>query len=499
MTQKKSLPDSTDDKEEKLPIPTFIKSEVNFVRLPFFALSRKDSSNRTETEYRESTERDGKRIEILWTVTANAKFGYPTPFDKKVHKAIESIISRKGLPIKNPIDFSIYEICKLLNIDADSGRNYEMVKNALIRTSFAGIQSKGTFYSKNDKRWIEDAFHLYDRIVFIGETLPDGSIAESNYLFLSDWYLKSLNSFYIKPLDYGFFLSLKSNIAGRLYEFLSLQFYGTGGKPYSIDYHKLCQVLPIVEQKYLSKAIQNLESAHEELIKKNFISKAEWCEKPNWTIVYYPGKKAKEELKSAETENQLKVELSISDGKQAIDSEIELSQDKSEIIENLIQKGIAKTTAIRLANNYSDDRLRRQINIFDWLVRNKSPLVEKNPAGFLRKSIEEDYQPPKEYLDQRDKEAKEQKGKDRQERWLKRREKLIRQEVANWDQVSLEERIKGRLNFWIISETMNNRTPTSEQIEIKKKELIDCLPKTDDEKFEYLSQKYLELPPDDFE
>lgn len=499
MAPEKLLLEITDDEEEKLPAPTFIKSEVNFVRLPFFALSRKDSSRRIETEYKESAERDGKKIEILWTVTANAKFGYPTPFDKKVHKAIEFIISRRSFPVKNPIDFSIYEICKLMNISAGSGRNYEMIKNALIRTTFAGIQSKGTFYSKNDKRWIEDAFHLYDRIVFIGETLPNGNTAETNYLFLGDWYLKSLNSFYVKPLDYNFFLSLKSNVAGRLYEFLSLQFYGIGGKPYTIDYRKLCQVLPITEQKYLSKAIQNLESAHKELIKKCFILKAEWHEQPSWMIIYYPGRKAKEELKSAGTERQLEFELPMSSEKQVTDNKIERSQDESDIVGNLIKRGIIKTTAIKLSSNYLNEQIKRQIDIFDWLIKNKSPLVEKNPAGFLRKSIEENYQPPKEYLDQQNRKDKKQKNEDRQERWLKHREELIKQDITNWDQVPLEKRIEGRLGFWVTGETMNGRIPIPEQIEVKKQELINSLPKTYEDKFEYLSQNYPEDPPHDFE
>ena len=150
------------DKEEKNFLPTTsIKCEVNFVRLPFFALSRKDSSSRVESEYREIVGRNGKKLETVWTVTANAKFGYPAPFDKKVHKAIESLISeRNDFPIENPIIFSLYEICKIMGINAGSGRNHEAIRRALLRTAFAGIQSKGTFYSKGDKKWIEDSFHL---------------------------------------------------------------------------------------------------------------------------------------------------------------------------------------------------------------------------------------------------------------------------------------------------------------------------------------------------
>jgi len=406
MVSEELLPEAIDAEESKPIAPTFIKCEVNFVRLPFFALSRKDSSRRIETEYKESAERDGKRIEILWTVTANAKFGYPTPFDKKVHKAIESIVSKKSFPISNPVDFSIYEICKLMNISADSGRNYEMVKNALLRTTFAGIQSKGTFYSKDDKRWIEDAFHLYDRVVFIGETLPNGKTAETNYLFLGDWYLKSLNSFYVKPLDYDFFLNLRSNIGGRLYEFLGLQFYGLGGKPYKIDYRRLCQVLPIIEQKYLSKAIQNLEPAHKELVKKGFLSKVKWNKQPNWTIVYYPGRKAKEEIKIAGSEKQLEFKFSESRREQATEYNIELPQDGADVVGDLIQRGVTRSVAVKLAGSYPLEQLRKHIDIFDRLVENRSSLIQKNPAGFLRKSIEENYQPPEEYRSHRERESK---------------------------------------------------------------------------------------------
>lgn len=117
----------------------------------------------------------------------------------------------------------------------------------------------------------------------------------------------------------------------------------------------------------------------------------------------------------------------------------------------------------------------------------------------MRKAIEENYQPSKEYLDRQNKKDREQKGKDRQERWLIHREELISQDVINWDQIPLEKRIEGRLGFWVTGETLNGRTPTLEQIEIKKQELISSLPKTDEDKFEYLSQNYSQDPSHDFE
>lgn len=80
-----------------------VRSEVNFLVLPFFALWDKDVKRRTKTEYKAVIKRGRQKLEVSWTVLAQPEFGYPGPFDKKVHKAIEEIISKLPRPIQNPI------------------------------------------------------------------------------------------------------------------------------------------------------------------------------------------------------------------------------------------------------------------------------------------------------------------------------------------------------------------------------------------------------------
>lgn len=53
----------------------FVRSEVNLLVFPFFALTTKGLRRRLETEFRAVAERDGQRIEILWNVSANPKYG----------------------------------------------------------------------------------------------------------------------------------------------------------------------------------------------------------------------------------------------------------------------------------------------------------------------------------------------------------------------------------------------------------------------------------------
>jgi len=473
-----------------------IRSEVNFARLPFFALSRGGLKKKGEIEYKDTIERGGEKLDILWRVTANTRYGFPGPFDKKVHKAVEFLISRRGFPVENPLAFSFYEICKLMHI-SNSGRTKKRIKDALARTKLAGIESKGAFYYKEEKRWIDDIFNLYDRVIFVGERLPNGDIADRNYIFLSDWYLKSLNSFYVKPLDFDYYHSLQSALSGRLYELLSIQFYSLHGKPYSVEYRKLCQLLPIVEQKYFSKAKENLDSAHQALRDTKFLTQVRWREtgKGRWIITYYPGKRAKEQFNKFRLERQLELELPAPG--ERIEAMIG-NKEKRKLIKELEDSGIASSISVELVEKYQD-RIPEKLEVFKWLIGKKSPLVKKNPAGFLRKSIEEDYQPPKEYVGYREREAKEQKERDLRERWLQHRKELIEQDIANWDKKPPEERVKGRLDFWILQQKLNLQRPTREQIQEKLRQLVDSLPQTDQEKRAYLENEHPENPPEDFE
>ena len=292
--------------DEREILPEIVKSEVNLLALPFFALSRKGLGQKTTTVYRNEIIRDGKRLEIFWQVTANTKYGYPGPFDKEVHKVVEQIITermeKKGLPLRNPIAIgSIYEICHRMGISTQ-GKNYRKIKEALRRITLTGVESRGAFYSKDRKKWVEDIFHLYDRVIFKGEELPDGTVADTNYLFLSTWYLENINALYVKPLDYNYYRALRSTIAQRLYELLGVKFYGAlqaGHAHLRYRYSTLCDLLPITRQVYLSKAKEKLSPAHVELEDTGFLSKVVWRQgaaKDDWFIYYYPGPKAIEEV-----------------------------------------------------------------------------------------------------------------------------------------------------------------------------------------------------------
>lgn len=429
--RRKSI-DKTEAGVEDLSPLNFIKTEANLAGLPFFALSRQDTGEKKEIIYAMKVERDGRKLDILWKVSPNVTYGCPGPFDRKVHKAIEYIINEWGMPIENPIPFSIYQIIKILRLNS-SGRMRQRVKQSLLRIFSTSVTSEGTFYSKTKEQYISDNFHIYDRVVFKEQNLPNGEVADTNYLFLNQWYLDSINAFYVRPIDFSYLQQLQSDIAGRLYELLSLKFYGVilNRRSYwKVEYKELCSLLPITAQKYLSLAKRSITPAHEELIKTQFLSKVVWNtkDKNHWYILYYPGKKAREETKPRVTQGELQLQLpeekSIPPNEVNSESKVintgerfstdqgnlsptlpDLTIETQELFSLLRDRRISEKSALDIVRKYPY-RIREKIEIFDWLVGTKSSLIKKNPAGYLRRSIEEDWQPPPGFVSKGERERK---------------------------------------------------------------------------------------------
>ena len=468
-------------------LPKIIKSEVNLLVFPFFALERKDK--RLKTEYREITKREDPKKEKVWNVSANPEYGYPGPFDREVHKAIEQIISeilREEGKIKNPIPFSIYDLCNRIGITT-GGKNYHRAKEALEKIQMTGIKSEGVFYHKGKKKWISSVFSLYDAVIFRGEELEDGSITEINLLFLSDIYLQSLNSRYTKPIDYTYWRSLKSKIASRLYEILGVKFYGIRNKREDFlrfKYDTLCQLLPLTPYRYFSDAKRQLNSGNDELKDSGFISEYEWSKNGNkdWLIRYWPGERAKEEMKRAKIKSiDDRTEEYLPGPKEEVKI---FSKERADLVDKLIKLNVSKITAENIIKNND------QKAIVKWLEAiNYTNADDK--AAYIVKAIRENWQFPEEYLRERkEEEQKEErekieviKVKQQEEKNKKRQEEIKRiEQIYNSLDPSQQEEIRIEtenrlLDFWKVQ--LNNekiKGKTSKMLEVvleeKRREII---------------------------
>src|SRR4051794_11495300 len=209
--------------------PEIVKAEANLLRLPLFALHTKRLKTLDGIECRGRTTRDGQTHQFTFRATRNTATLYPGPPARSAHLAFLSLVTEHGLPHENPITWRWRDLCRRMGV-VYGGQMVLHLKDAITSTAALFISSESALYSKAEGKLLQtqqEPLHLYDRVVFVGGPLPDGQTADTNYLWLSDWYLQNLNALFTAPLDYALWRHLdeRSPIASRLYEFLLLNFY----------------------------------------------------------------------------------------------------------------------------------------------------------------------------------------------------------------------------------------------------------------------------------
>ncbi|MDD2353481.1 MAG: hypothetical protein PHX56_08035, partial [Atribacterota bacterium] len=254
---------------------------------------------------------------------------------------------------------------------------------------------------KKEKKWLSKVFGIYDGIVFRGDQLEGNITAETNYLYLSDIYLQSLNAYYIKPIDYTYLQSLESNIASRLYELLGVKFYGLRNKRKNrlcYRYSKLSQLLPVTPFKQLSRAKQQLDPAHNELKNTGFISQFKWSEngKDDWLIYYWPGERAKKEMKDNRVKQLEFDDNNYLNGSDISDEEVDIKKQTEpdhnhDLVDQLVDLNVSRITATRLVKNYNKEMIKGWVRAVDF-----SNAEDK--AAYIVKAIKENWRLPEEYL-----------------------------------------------------------------------------------------------------
>jgi hypothetical protein len=258
-----------------------VKQEANLLRFPFFALGRKRLNNRKGILIRGRTTIDEQQCDFEYRITCNSGDLYPGPLARKVHYGLLYILQAKQkFPYQNPIEFTWRELARTIGCNG-SGAMQQLLKEAI--RSIQGTCIRSTYALKNDKgipmKSRERGFSLYREYIFFNEVLPASqTLADKNFVWLSDWYLHNLNSLYCGPLDFGLWLRLDecSPIASRLYEFLTFNFTGPWSN-FTIDYENLCRFLPVAPKAHLSQIEQQFGVALKLLQGEKLIVDSSWA------------------------------------------------------------------------------------------------------------------------------------------------------------------------------------------------------------------------------
>src|SRR5215471_8859642 len=157
----------------------------------------------------------------------------------------------------------------------ESAKEWKEVKLWFERMTLTGI--RGAIYRAKKKDFDEGFVGtVFSQVVMTGEPLRNGKIANTNYVWLSSWFLSNYYYRYTHPLDFAFYKRLRKPIAKSLYTLLENGWYAAEGKAYAKSYRALCEEFLLTHHRYLSDIKQHLDPSHRELEREGFLERWEY-------------------------------------------------------------------------------------------------------------------------------------------------------------------------------------------------------------------------------
>ena len=366
-----------------------VRVEKSLHSLGFFASTANREISRTIVQILRRP--DGQRIQAKAVIEGIPSLGLPTTADRDKYMALMKFAldqrERQG-QLTNPIRFSGAEMIKLLRL-RKGGFHYDEINDWCKRMVATTIMSEASIFLADRRQYATDTFHVFDRVVLVGEELNDGTRAEFYQVYLSQWQLTNLNQGYLLPLDFNAYLKLKRDIAKALFGQLSVWFYASRGQSVEKKYTDLCQLLNIRAYPHLSKAQAVLQPSLEELTEIGYLSSWELIRTSrgaDFKLMLSPGKRL----------------LSLPNFSNVVNPEARAALEARlpGWVGELVARGVAERKARQLALDIPDEQaVSDQIEYAAYLIQQdrRGRVKISNPAGFFIWAIESNLTVPAEF------------------------------------------------------------------------------------------------------
>jgi len=344
---------------------SIVPAEGNFEEHPYFRVGDRNAGTGIMQFANELRTRDGNVMEQSWVIRAAHGRGLPGRYDQDVYVALMQLIDAKGLPTDGWVSFSVYELVELMG-KRHSGREYGQVRESLQRLATTSVESKNAFYHKGRKAYITDTFSLLTEAKLAEYEGIAGERKDRNRVHLSQYFVDSYRANYLKHIDAGFYFSLSSPIAKRLYRLVDKK--RGGRKSWDVELFSLKSRIPLSDYKYVSKIKEKLAPAHEELISKGFLK----------GVAYRKNDGGQEYAVYEITEDFHARRVAVASRS--------LNADELFCVQQVQAEGMARETAEELVATHGAARVMHYV---EALPHQKNI---RNPAGWLRKAIENNYE-----------------------------------------------------------------------------------------------------------
>ena len=181
------------DAESLLPVVVeqvdLVRVEKSLHSLGFFASTANREISRTVVQVFRRP--DGQRIHAKAVIEGIPSLGLPTTADRDKYMAFMKIaLDQREFQghLTNPIRFSGADMIKLLRL-RKGGFHYDEINDWCKRMVATTIMSEASIFLADRRQYATDTFHVFDRVVLVGEELNDGTRSEFYQVYLSQWQL----------------------------------------------------------------------------------------------------------------------------------------------------------------------------------------------------------------------------------------------------------------------------------------------------------------------
>lgn len=378
------------------------KDELNFAEFPLSLTSKRISKSLKTIKFKDG--RWNKKLQKITvrelTITGSDEYGLPTAIDEDVITGLTQLASMEDFQNKKTY-FSRYQLINLLGWK-HNGFNYKRIKESLNRWLGVTLYYKNAWRDPVEKNWTTTGgFHILENIE-IHEPKDEDSPDICSFTW-NDIVYSSYQNGNLKNLNFNLYISLSSSITKRMYKFLDKNFFRKKNHWFWLDEFAFDKVgikrnyttAQIKQQ--LNKAIKELEGVGflAPLLKSERYKKVGKCK---WKVFFVKGNMPKkdkkkqveidfEPVKTKHKQGNLFDETNLNQNKVP-----RLDEKQKKIFKKLVANKVSEKKAGELASNFEYEFLEEKIEVLDSMRRKNFRL--DNQAGYLIKSIEENWQPP---------------------------------------------------------------------------------------------------------
>jgi Replication initiator protein A len=312
------------------------------------------------------------------TVVGSEDLGLPTAPDADVIVALLHLTKIRNDFTDPTVHFSRYELVDLLGW-ADNGQNYRRLDESLHRWVGVTLRYDGCWWDNSIKCRVDASFHIIDRVVIHDREVRHELQARqqppplSNFTWGKDFFA-SCQANYLKRLDLGIYFELKSAVSKQMYRFLDKKFHIRRDWTFDLREFALEHIGLARTYSDAGKLKAKLQPALEELEAIGFLE---------------PMSPAARYTKTGRGAWNIRVVRKLPPPAEAQPPEPEPTGLERE----LVARGVTGSVAAELVRDFPEDRIRRQVEIVDWL-RETKPKRIKDLGAYLAKAIREDYAAP---------------------------------------------------------------------------------------------------------